>query len=795
MSKFDWSINDIDLSEKLLVIPTIDVVVFPKMVVPLLVVDKNVITALTDPNNKIEHAVLVASKVGGKDASSRRITKNDLYSVGTACRIIRNITLLDGTLKIVVQGCSRVRLGEVEDSGSMLITSSINYEFVAEDDCKKQIDTFVKGILSMLESYSSSGSTTFGADFQFIISQIHDPERLVDFIVTNTSLDIQSAQKLLEKNNLADLLEATKLHFKGFLEKSAIKEDVKVSTRNSINKSQREYFLREQLRTIKKELGEQEDSENEDLKQSIEEVNMSQEAREEARRQMRRLDRMSPDSLEAVVIRNHLEWLVNMPWNVFINSDSVDIKKAKEVLDAEHYGLGLVKDKILDYLSVKYFKSKYNAQILCLAGSPGVGKTSIGHSIAKSMGKKFAHISMGGVHDESEVRGHRRTYVGALPGRIIQSIRKAKSCNPVLMVDEIDKIGSSGRGDPASALLEVLDPKQNNAFYDNYLGITFDISNVMFIATCNDVSAIPGPLRDRMEIIQIPGYTTKEKSIIAKQYLLPRLIKNMGLEEQGIEMDDDTIHNVITGYTRESGVRELERVLAKLCSKFARSIVECGEKVTFSKDNLSSYLGSKRTRDEACDFTDKIGVANGLAWTSYGGELLQVEAILMPGSGKLTLTGQLGDVMKESAQAAVSYVRSKAKEYNIDEKMFSGYDIHVHMPAGAIPKDGPSAGVTVLSSILSAFTQRPINSQCAMTGELNLQGLVLPIGGLKEKILAAQQHGFKQVFIPESNRKDVEEEGSLLNLTGIELYFVKNVDELLSKVLLQADVLLQKSEG
>ena len=785
MSKFDWNINDIKLPETLLVIPTVDVVVFPKMVIPLLVIDKNVIRALTDPDNKIEYALLVASKVSSKEMTSKRITKNDLYKTGTISRIIRNVTLLDSTLKIVVQGCNRVCVQDVADINSILMAKYTDYPFATEPDVPSRLDIFVKEILSLLEGYNANGHVTFGPDFQFIISQIHDPERLVDFIITNISLDITAAQKLLEKNDIFSLLEATKQHFKAFLEKTVVKEDVKTTARNSINKSQREYFLREQLRAIKKELGEQEDAELEDLKRNIEEVDMSAEAKEEARRQMRRLERMSSDSLEAVVIKNHLDWLINMPWNIFVNNATVDINFAKTILDAEHFGLTLVKDKILDYLSVKYFKSKYNSHILCLAGPPGVGKTSIGYSIAKALGKNFSQISLGGIHDESEIRGHRRTYVGALPGRIVQSLRKAKSANPVLIIDEIDKIGVSGKGDPAAALLEVLDPKQNVNFYDNYLGVTFDISNVMFIATCNDLSAIPEPLRDRMDVVQLSGYTSYEKVQIATKHILPKLIANMGLESQGLVFSEACIQEIIKSYTRECGVRELERSLAKLCAKFARALVENKEPISFTVDNLSTYLGAKKNRDGVFSFSDKIGVTNGLAWTTTGGKLLQVEAILMPGSGKLTLTGQLGEVMKESAQAAISYARAKAQNYKINEKMFKDYDLHVHIPSGAIPKDGPSAGVTLLASILSVFTQRPVNSKCAMTGELNLQGSILPIGGLKEKILAAQQYGLKTVFIPESNRKDLEEESSLLDLSGIELSFVHDVDELMAKVLLQ----------
>lgn len=786
MSRFDWNLNDIKLPDKFLVIPTIDVVIFPKMVVPLLVVDKNVISALSSQENKIEQAVLVATKLQIKDGTLKKITKNGLFKVGTACKIIRSVALPDGSLKIVVQGCARVNLNTIQDVNSLLMANCSNYDFFGQEDSSSLVEQLVKEILSMIEDYNSPNNGIFGPDFQFIISQIKDPERLVDFIVSNINLDLHGAQKLLERNSVDDLLEGTKEVFKDFLEKSMIKEDVKTSARNSINKSQREYFLREQLRAIKRELGEQEDSENDELKRKIDENEMSEEAREEAKRQFRRLEKMSSDSLEAVVIRNHLEWLINMPWNRFVHDSVIDIKKAKTMLDQEHFGLAVVKDKILDYLSVKFFKSKYNAQILCLSGPPGVGKTSIGKSIAKSLGRKFAHISIGGIHDESEIRGHRRTYVGALPGRIVQSLRKAESCNPVIMIDEIDKIGVSGRGDPSAALLEVLDPEQNAHFYDNYLGVTFDISNVMFIATCNDLSAIPGPLRDRLEIIQLPGYTSFEKLQIASNFLVPKLLSNMGLENQGLNFSDEILQEIISSYTRESGVRDLDRILAKLCAKHARGLVETGEIIDVTKDNLRSYLGPCRARSESVSFENKVGVTTGLAWTAFGGEILQVEAVLMPGSGKLTLTGQLGDVMKESAQAAISYTRSKAKFYNINEEMFAKYDLHVHVPAGAIPKDGPSAGITLLSSILSVFTQRPVDAKCAMTGELNLQGLVLPIGGLKEKLLTAQQYGVKTVFLPESNRKDIEdEEKDFVNsLSGMKLCFIKTVEELLEKVLL-----------
>jgi ATP-dependent Lon protease len=470
-----------------------------------------------------------------------------------------------------------------------------------------------------------------------------------------------------------------------------------------------------------------------------------------------------------------------MPWGVE-TKEKIDIKHAKEVLDKDHYGLSIVKDRILDYLSVMALKEDCHAPILCLAGPPGVGKTSLGRSIARSMGRNFARLSLGGVHDESEIRGHRRTYVGALPGRFVQAIRRAGSSNPLVMIDEIDKIGATGKGDPSSALLEVLDPEQNNNFYDNYLGVHFDLSKVMFVATANNLTTIPGPLRDRMEIIQLAGYTYEEKTEIAKRHLIPKAIDASGLEDKGVAFSDDVVRELIQGYTHESGVRELERMAQKLCSKYARAFLEGKKKVQFTIGNLPDYLGPRVNSADEIGHQNRIGVTNGLAWTPVGGEVLQVEAVLMPGTGKLILTGQLGDVMKESAQAAVSYARAHADEFGIKHKCFTDYDLHIHLPAGAIPKDGPSAGVTLLSSIFSVLTNRPVNCEYAMTGELNLQGNVLPIGGLKEKILAAKQYGLNRVLLPKQNKKDmIAVDGAD---KGMKIFWVDRVEEVLDHVLI-----------
>jgi ATP-dependent Lon protease len=760
------------------VIPTIDVLVFPNMVVPLLVLDERIINGIREALDGKRMVLLLAARPqeGGYQGP---IGVQDLYSVGTVATIMRAMDLPDGGIKVLTQGVVRAEVEDISPDDDVLHATVTPVPFEKSKRPKAELEKKIKEVAAMGEKINES-TGFLGADFQAILSQMQDHERMITFVLSHLNLQVNQAQTLLEKKSLDGLIDGTYDCFNNYLEVSKVEEQIRSDTRDQINKSQREYYLREQMRAIQKELGEENDSELEVFKKKIEEMPLTEEARVEASRQVRRLERTSPDSLEATVLRNHLEWLLAMPWGLE-TKEKIDIKNAKNILDADHYGLSVVKDRILDYLSVMALKEDCHAPILCLAGPPGVGKTSLGRSIARSMGRNFARLSLGGVHDESEIRGHRRTYVGALPGRFVQAIRRAGSSNPLVMIDEIDKIGASGKGDPSSALLEVLDPEQNSSFYDNYLGVHFDLSKVMFVATANNLSTIPGPLRDRMEIIQLAGYTYEEKTEISKRHLIPKAIDSSGLDGKGLNFSDEVVRELIHGYTHESGVRELERMTQKLCSKYARAFLEGEKKVRFTIGNLPDYLGPRVNVVEELLHQNKVGVTNGLAWTPVGGEVLQVEAMLMPGTGKLILTGQLGDVMKESAQAAVSYARAHADEFGVDRKYFTDFDLHIHLPAGAIPKDGPSAGVTLLSSIFSVLTNRPVNCEYAMTGELNLQGNVLPIGGLKEKILAAKQYGLNRVLLPKQNKKDmISVDGAD---KGMKIFWVDRVEEVLEHVL------------
>ena len=767
------------IPEALPVIPTIDVLVFPNMVVPLLVLDEKIINGVRQALAGNKKVLLLAARPqeGGYQGP---IGVQDLYSVGTVATIMRAMDLPDGGIKVLTQGLARASVNEVTHDNDILSADIKVLPFESSIEPQESLEKKIREV-AVLGERLNEASGFFGADFQAVLSQMQDPERMITFILSHLNLKVEQAQELLEKNSLEELINCAYDCINSQLEVVKVEERIRTDTREQINKSQREYYLREQMRAIQKELGEEGDSELETFKKKIEELPLTDEAKVEATRQIRRLERTSSDSLEATVLRNHLEWLLAMPWGVK-TKEEIDIKKAKEILDEDHYGLSIVKDRILDYLSVMALKKDCHAPILCLSGPPGVGKTSLGKSIARCMGRNFARLSLGGVHDESEIRGHRRTYVGALPGRFVQAIRRAGSSNPLIVIDEIDKIGASGKGDPSSALLEVLDPEQNNGFYDNYLGVHFDLSKVMFVATANNLAGIPGPLRDRMEIIQLAGYTYEEKLEIAKRHLVPKAIAASGLDDKGVGFCDTVVGELISGYTHESGVRELERQFKKLCSKYARAMLEGDENVAFTETNLPSYLGPRMSPVGKLAKEDKIGVTNGLAWTPVGGEVMQVEAVLMPGRGKLILTGQLGDVMKESAQAAVSYARAHADKFKIDKKLFSDYDLHIHLPAGAIPKDGPSAGVALLSSIFSVLTKRPVNCCYAMTGELNLQGNVLPIGGIKEKILAAKQYGLKDVLLPKHNKKDmISLDGAE---KGINIHWVDSVEEVLQFVLL-----------
>jgi len=773
------------IPNKLPVIPTMDVVVFPHMIVPLLVLDEQIIKGIEETLEKSKKVLLLATRQQ-EDGYQGPIGIQDLHNIGTVASIMRLVKLPEGGIKILVQGIVRAEVEEILTDEEILTVKlkPINLESKTEDASK--IEAQVKSIISIIEQMSNAGKI-FGPDTQIIVSQMKDPEKVVDFTLSHLNLDVIESQELLEETSLLNLLEKIYINLTQKLEVSKVQEKIQTNARDSINKSQREYYLREQLKAIQKELGEDTDTDLELIKKQLEESPLTQEAYSEAYKQFRRLEKIPPDSMEYTVLRNYLDWIISLPWGTF-TKDSLSIPIAKKILDEDHHGLEDVKDRILDFLSVKTLKEDCNTPILCLAGPPGVGKTSLGQSIAKSMGRKFCRLSVGGIHDESEIRGHRRTYVGSMPGRLIQAIKKAGSANPLIMIDEIDKIGNDFKGDPSSALLEVLDPEQNSTFYDNYLGISFDLSKVLFITTANDLSTIPAPLRDRMEIIELSGYTHNEKIEIAKKHLVKKSIKNYGLESKNLKIDSDVLDEIATKYTREAGVRQLERLILKLCAKFARSIIEENKPINFTTKNLSKYLGNPLIHHHNLLHKNRIGVSNGLAWTPYGGEVLQVETQLMPGTGRLILTGQLGDVMKESAQAALTYARAHAENFKISQKSFTDCDLHIHLPAGAIPKDGPSAGITLLSAVLSALTLRPINGDFAMTGELNLQGEVLPIGGLKEKILAAKQEGLINIIIPKSNAQDLDKLGDARK--GLNIFLVDNVTEVLDKVLMPIPIII-----
>lgn len=767
-----------NIPETLPVVPTMDIVVFPNMIVPLLVLDERIINGI---NNSIEGEskliLLVASKKQSSSGSDAIGTK-DLYDVGTVASVMRVIKI-DGGTKILVQGIAKAVINKIETTDKLL-QAQIAPLVLENKPNDPEVNAQIKNIKSIAEQISINGHT-FSPDFHIIVSKMHDPEKIADFILSHLNLDVEQAQELLQSKSQREFLSGLYKYLTKELEASELQENIKNEARESMNKSQKEFYLREQLRAIKKQLGEDDLDDLDKMRTKLLELPLTDEVKLEITRQISRLEKTSPESMEAAVTRTYLEWILALPWGVE-TIDNLDLVNAKKILDEDHYGLKDIKDRILDYISIRQLKKDGNAPILCFAGPPGTGKTSLAKSIAKSLGRNYYRISLGGVKDEAEIRGHRRTYVGAMPGRFIQGIRKSGSQNPVFNIDEIDKIGSDFRGDPSAAMLEVLDPQQNKTFYDNYLGVPFDLSKVLFIATANNLESLSEPLRDRMEIITLAGYTLEEKVSIAKKYLIKKAVCESGLEKHTIEWSDDLISDLIANYTREAGVRELERLIKKLCSKAARMLVEKGEILPFNSLNLEQHLGPRRFIDTDEYNKHDIGITNGLAWTSCGGEIIKVEAVVMPGKGKLILTGSLGNVMRESAQAALSYIKAHATEFKIEPTMFTKYDMHIHVPGGAIPKDGPSAGVTLLSSMLSALTKRPINAEYAMTGEINLRGNVMPIGGVKEKILAAKRNKVPHVILPILNQKDLVGCEEVIN--GIEVIWVNHAQEVLTRVLM-----------
>lgn len=784
---------DPEITAEIPILPVDDLVVFPYMppVPPFaphhIALSGDWVTkAVDDAMVNGERALCVFRQLGNRESDPK--TAEDLAPVGTLIQILR-YKKDDESVLFLAHGRARVRIEKILETEPFLKARVQVIEEEAEGDLEDENvegEALVRSVLDIVQKIVKL-SSRYQEELAIVAENIEESGRLADYIAAILDFRSDDKQLILESISVKDRLNhliviLTKEHDLLELE-SKIQSDAQAV----INKGQREYFLREQLKAIQKELGESDDLllEVDEMREQLEKADMPEKAREAAEKELNRLSKMHSSSPESTVSRNYLDWLINLPWNTN-TEDNLDITHAKEILDEDHYNLEKIKDRILEYLAVRMLKQDMKGPILCFVGPPGVGKTSLGKSVARAMGRKFVRISLGGTHDEAEIRGHRRTYIGSMPGRIVKGIRQAESNNPVFMLDEIDKLGSDFRGDPAAAMLEVLDPEQNDTFTDNYLDVPFDLSKIMFITTANQLHTIPPPLRDRMETLELPGYTAIEKSMIAKQYLIPRQLEAHGITADQFAIGDETINRVIDEYTREAGVRNLERELGTLCRKSARSIAE-GETdpIDLTADNLANYLGPPKFYSEVADRKEEVGTATGLSVTPAGGEILFIEVTRMVGEGKLTLTGQIGDVMQESAKAALSYIKSQAEELHFDPDFWNS-DIHIHVPAGAIPKDGPSAGVTIATALASLATGRPVAPEVAMTGEITLRGRVLPIGGLKEKVLAAKQAGIKTVIAPSRNEKDLVEIPDDAT-DGLEFVFSDHIDQVLIRALKQVE--------
>jgi len=734
-------------------LPLRDMVIFPSMVVPLFVGRDKSVSALEDAMKK-DKAIMMATQ---KDARNDNPGPEDIYEVGTICSVIQMMRMPDGTIKVLVEGKRRARISHFlpgEEHFQVFIR-----ETVSESGDPLETEALMRNVTSSFENYVKL-SKKLPAELLSTVSGIEDPGNLSDTISGHLPLKVEDKQELLEMTVIEERLEKIFSILEGEIEILEVEKKLRGRVKKQMEKTQREFYLNEQMRAIKKELGQSEDgaSELDELETQIKERKMKKEAEEKALKELKRLRMMSPMSAEATVSRTYIDWLVAIPWKEK-TADKIDIDGAAKILDEDHYGLEKAKERILEYLAVRKLVKKLKGPILCFVGPPGVGKTSLAKSIARALGRKFVRISLGGVRDEAEIRGHRRTYIGALPGKIIQSMKRGGTRNPVFLLDEVDKMSVDFRGDPSSALLEVLDPEQNHTFNDHYLDVDYDLSGVMFITTANTLHSIPPPLRDRMEIIRIPGYTEMDKYHIAQNHLLKKQFNDHGLTDEDLVFTGGAIMKIIRNYTREAGVRNLEREIASILRKVAKDVV--GEKVKrpikINPGRIKRYLGHERFRHGEKEEKSLVGITTGLAWTEFGGELLMVEVALMPGKGKQIITGKLGDVMQESSQAALSYIRSRSKSLGIDEEFYQKYDIHIHVPEGAIPKDGPSAGITMAVALASALTRIPVRNDIAMTGEITLRGRVLPIGGLKEKLIAAHRGGINTVLIPEENFPDLQD--------------------------------------
>jgi ATP-dependent Lon protease len=738
-------------------LPLRDIIVFPHMVVPLFVGREKSIAALKDamahkgPDDKA--VILLAAQ---KKAKTNDPSPDDIFHFGTLGHVIQLLPLPDGTVKVLVEGVRRAKVKRFQPNDAFFMVEVDEVEEQVEKSV--ELEALVRSVHSVFEAFVKLNKR-IPPEMLMQVASIDDPARLADTIVAHLSLKLADKQSLLETESPAKRLEKLYELMQGEIEILQVEKKIRTRVKKQMEKTQKEYYLNEQMQAIQKELGDRDEFKNEiqEIEEKLKNKRMSKEATLKVKKELKKLRMMSPMSAEATVVRNYIDWIISLPW-YDENQDRLDVVEAEKVLDEDHYGLKKPKERILEYLAVQQLVKKLKGPVLCFVGPPGVGKTSLARSIARATGRKFVRLSLGGVRDEAEIRGHRRTYIGAMPGKLIQSLKKAGSNNPVFLLDEIDKMASDFRGDPSSALLEVLDPEQNHNFNDHYLDMDYDLSKVMFICTANTMHNIPGPLQDRMEVIRIAGYTEPEKLSIARRYLIPKEQEANGLADTKIEISDPALKTLINRYTRESGVRSLEREVGAVYRKLARDLLKNGKRdVQVDRKLLMKLLGTPRFRFGMAEREDQVGIVTGLAWTEMGGEILTTEATAMPGKGKLIITGKLGEVMQESAQASMTYVRSRADRFGIDRKVFENMDIHVHLPEGAIPKDGPSAGVTMCTALVSALTRIPVRKDVAMTGEITLRGRVLPIGGLKEKTLAAHRAGIKTVLIPKDNRKDLKE--------------------------------------
>jgi ATP-dependent Lon protease len=763
------------------VLPVRDTVLFPHAVLPLTVGRDSSIQLIQSLGE--EKTILVVAQ---RDARQDSPQSADLYAVGTRATVHKVVKMPNQSLFVFTEGNERVHLGEFTQLTPFM---TAEYEAIADVEPQKspEAEALQRNVLGQFQTIVTS-SPTLSDDLQTIAINIDEPGRLADFIASSLPfLTTTDKQELLETPDVSARLERINKHLAKELEVQQLRNKIQTEVQDSVQSSQRDYYLREQLKAIQKELGDQDDTQKDiaDLKEKIETAGMPEEVKKDALKELGRLSRMNPAAADYSLTRNYVEWLAVLPWSK-TSAGAVDILKAKEILDADHYGLKKVKDRILDYLSVRRLKPDMKGPILCFVGPPGVGKTSLGRSIARALDRKFSRISLGGMHDEAEIRGHRRTYIGALPGQIIQHLKRVEVKDPVFMLDEIDKLGRDFRGDPASALLETLDPEQNNTFRDNYLDQPFDLSKVLFICTANQLDTIPGPLLDRMEIIELTGYTEEEKVNIAVKYLIPRQIKENGIDGEKIEFPKDSVHLIARHYTREAGVRKLEQQIGTVCRKVARKIAEGHtEKIVITPEIVHEFLGGIKVRvdTEIAERTKRAGVAVGLAWTPAGGDVLFIEANRMKGKGGFTITGQIGDVMKESMQAALTWVRSNAVSLGLDEDFTKDTDLHIHVPAGAIPKDGPSAGVTMATALVSLLTNTPVHPLTAMTGEITLSGNVLPVGGIKEKFLAAKRAGVRDVILPTDCKQQVDEDLSPDQTEGVTIHYASRIEDVLAVAL------------